>query len=565
MMKGFFLTLFAVMAMAVLSCGGDETTDPVASDEPRIGLKLLAGECNVDGAGDYIDGGNIAERLGSLAIQFYKEDGTIVKVNNKNAVSLTASDLSEEVTVKGIPTISNARVVFSGFEVGNISSPKWRGEARGIDFAKGKETVVSVVLYPVSGLGCFPTPLLVPRFGHTVTELPDGRILVAGGFSGLSNGNWQATDSVELIDPESGTIDQIASMKNFRAFHIAALLPDGRIIFTGGITVLENKKMEVTDYPQMPLTFTSPANGVELYTVDLPKVNERPRDKNGDVVTTDNSAVEFIDLTDDKFFPFQSYAYVRSDETTGAGTIFMAGGVKEGAAVSSIYGIEISVADTVTVVINEYYTDKPLVAPMMAAAGTDKVLILGGHKSSDTKFAYLVSSSSYDEWTGGTAPNLFLGAISSYLGDPNDPNDDVIVAASGLELPNGAGGFSMNGKSYKFGVALSAQSEGPLFWGTWLHDIVLNAADGYFTVIGGTSNSDITQAAVEANNFLEHVSLDSMDFNVHQSYDYFKVKRLLHRTVGAGGKMYLIGGIEDLKGTALVGTIELMQMNKPWE
>ncbi len=537
--------LIALVATALLSCGGEEAVD---DGEPLIGIKILAGECNTGDGADYIDGGNIEEKLGSLAIQFYTAAGTLVKVAGKNAVSLKNEELSESVKITGIPNISNARVVFSGFEVGNISSPKWRGEVSGVNFTKGKTTAVTVVLYPVAGLGCFPRPLSVPRFGHTVTELPDGRILISGGFTELSNGIWQATDSVELLDPESGTIDQIAGMVSRRALHIAVLLPDGRVIFTGGVTALETKKMTVADYPDMPLTLSFPANGVEVYTVGLPKVNLRTSD-------IDQSVTDFINDSSAEFFPFQSYAYVRSDETTGNGTIFMAGGVSNGTAVTSIYGIDITVGDPVSVTITQKHSDKPLVAPLMAAAGSDKAFIIGGHKASDTKFAHFVSNGSYDEWTGEALPNLFFGAIKADLAN------DTIVAASGLELPNGAGGFSMNNKGYKISPSTSVRSEGALFWGTWLHDLALNTAGGYFTVTGGTGSSDLSQEKVEANNFLEHVSLETMDFGTKQAFDYFKVPRILHRVaVTADGRLFLIGGIQDLKGTTLVDTIELMQL-----
>lgn len=536
--------LIAFVATALLSCGGEEAVD---DGEPLIGIKILAGECNTGDGADYIDGGNISDKLGSLAIQFYTATGTLVKVGGKNAVSLKNEELSESVKITGIPDISNARVVFSGFEMGNISSPKWRGEVRDVNFTKGKTTAVTVVLYPVAGLGCFPKPLSVPRFGHTVTELTDGRILISGGFTELSNGIWQATDSVELLDPESGAIDQIAGMAERRALHIAVLLPDGRVIFTGGVTALETKKMSVTDYPDMPLALSFPAKGVEVYTVGLSKVNQRTSD-------IDESVTDFINDSSAEFFPFQSYAYVRSDETTGNGTIFMAGGVSNGTAVTSIYGIDITVGDPVSVTINQKHADKPLVAPLMAAAGSDKALIIGGHKASDTKFAHFVSNGTYDEWTGEALPNLFFGAIKA------DLTNDTIIAASGLELPNGAGGFSMNNKGYKISPSLSVRTEGTLFWGTWLHDIAINAADNYFSVSGGTIRGDISESTVEGNQFFENVDFNIMDFN-QATYEYTKRPRLFHRIIMTADKRtYLIGGIEDLKGTTLLDTIEILQM-----
>ncbi|HOW52010.1 MAG TPA: kelch repeat-containing protein [bacterium] len=552
MTNRFFLLFVTIISMLVLSCGGDDASDQVGGDDSQIALTLLAAECP-----DYIGGSNIKEQLGSLAVQFYTEAGTLVKVNGKNAVSLSDDNLSDEVKVTGIPDINNARVVFSGFEKNNVSSPKWRGVVRGVDFKKGKETVVSVVLYPVYGMGCFPQTLLSPRFGHAVTELPDGRLLVSGGFTETSNGVWQATDKVELLDPESGTVDQLTAMKEYRAFHVAVALPDGRVVITGGVKELDMKALDMTDesgYPDLPLTFKTSPVGVELYTVNLAKKNQRPDG------VVDASTVEYIDLSDDKFFPFQSYAYVRSDEETGAGTIFMVGGVKDGAGLPNIYGVEISVGEDqkVTATVNQYNSTntETFVAPLVAAAGTDRVFVLGGHPKTSSKFAHLISAGTLEEWSGN-APNLFFGSIAA------DTVNNIVVAASGLELPKDATAFSMNGNSYRFNLSDSTGSEGPLFWGTWLHDMVFNGTDGYFSVVGGVGGFDTTAANIEANNFLEHVSIDTMDFN-DTAYEYIKVKRALHRTVVTADKMmYITGGIEDIKGTALVDTIELLYMNKP--
>jgi hypothetical protein len=65
---------------------------------------------------------------------------------------------------------------------------------------------------------------------HTATLLPDGRVLVTGGYSGDVGGG----SSAELYDPMLGTWSPMAAMSTARSRHTATLLPDGRVLVTGG-------------------------------------------------------------------------------------------------------------------------------------------------------------------------------------------------------------------------------------------------------------------------------------------------------------------------------------------
>ncbi|MDX1442351.1 MAG: kelch repeat-containing protein [Gammaproteobacteria bacterium] len=74
--------------------------------------------------------------------------------------------------------------------------------------------------------------MMTMRAAHTATRLEDGRVLLAGGCAG--NGCSPFTASAEIIGPESGAFTDTASMAVPRASHAAALLPDGRVLVTGG-------------------------------------------------------------------------------------------------------------------------------------------------------------------------------------------------------------------------------------------------------------------------------------------------------------------------------------------
>ena len=81
-----------------------------------------------------------------------------------------------------------------------------------------------------------PTPLawtvtgslITRRYIHTTTLLPNGKVLVAGGY----NGAYLA--SAELYDPVTGTWSATGNMISARSGHSATLLPDGTVLVAGG-------------------------------------------------------------------------------------------------------------------------------------------------------------------------------------------------------------------------------------------------------------------------------------------------------------------------------------------
>jgi large repetitive protein len=93
--------------------------------------------------------------------------------------------------------------------------------------------------------------LLEPRTNHTATLLPDGRVLIVGGFRDVRD-TMSDLASAELWDPATGVSTPAGSMAVGRAYHTATLLRDGRVLVVGG----RQRLAEVWD-PQT-LTF-SPA------------------------------------------------------------------------------------------------------------------------------------------------------------------------------------------------------------------------------------------------------------------------------------------------------------------
>ncbi|WP_437678659.1 Kelch repeat-containing protein [Sorangium sp. So ce131] len=75
-------------------------------------------------------------------------------------------------------------------------------------------------------------PMFSARVSHAAALLPDGRVLVTGG-SQLAFGDVYL-GSAEVLDPVSGTWLRLAPMLTTRSYHTATPLPDGRVLVAGG-------------------------------------------------------------------------------------------------------------------------------------------------------------------------------------------------------------------------------------------------------------------------------------------------------------------------------------------
>ena len=88
---------------------------------------------------------------------------------------------------------------------------------------------------PRSGQWQATAPMATAREGFSATRLPDGRVLVAGGWS---PGRQDADDRVETFDPATGLWAPFARLPTAVAQHSAVWLPgeEGRVLLLGGGT-----------------------------------------------------------------------------------------------------------------------------------------------------------------------------------------------------------------------------------------------------------------------------------------------------------------------------------------
>jgi N-acetylneuraminic acid mutarotase len=186
----------------------------------------------------------------------------------------------------------------------------------------------SAELYdPATGTWTPTGSMNVPRIGHTATLLMNGKVLVAGG------GDFGLYSSAELYDPVSGTWTLTGTMNCARGKHTATLLPDGRVLVSGGTAQGAVPTAEIYDPASQTWvatgemnvrrsahTATLLASGFVLVVGGLPT--------NGSVVAT--SSVEIYDPASGNWTLTNGLNTARSSHTAtllANGQVFAAGGV----------------------------------------------------------------------------------------------------------------------------------------------------------------------------------------------------------------------------------------------
>lgn len=84
---------------------------------------------------------------------------------------------------------------------------------------------VAGIYDPKAGVFTPTGQMLAPHGGHTATVLGNGKVLIAGGET------WET----ELYDSANGAFSLAGSLVTQRTYHTATLLKDGRVLVTGGL------------------------------------------------------------------------------------------------------------------------------------------------------------------------------------------------------------------------------------------------------------------------------------------------------------------------------------------
>lgn len=125
--------------------------------------------------------------------------------------------------------------------------------------AVAKPHLTSLAVFdPINQSVNFPSTMTDGRSSHTATLLPNGKILIAGGEGETSQHNAIPLNKTEIFDSYNLTCTVNTQMTSSRSSHTATILSDGRVLFCGG---------ESYTGPNVPLVST--VMTAELYNSNL--------------------------------------------------------------------------------------------------------------------------------------------------------------------------------------------------------------------------------------------------------------------------------------------------------
>ena len=143
----------------------------------------------------------------------------------------TSGNTSDDMlTALAVAIASNTAGVTYASLLSDASAPSFTAPAAGFSTA-----LANAYASTASGAGTFiplTATMTSARVLHTATLLPNGTILITGGQSAWSN---TPLNTAELYDPVANTFTVLtATMTTVRAGHTATLLPNGKVLITGG-------------------------------------------------------------------------------------------------------------------------------------------------------------------------------------------------------------------------------------------------------------------------------------------------------------------------------------------
>jgi hypothetical protein len=170
--------------------------------------------------------------------------GKVLIVGGENAEGALASAELYDPTTNTFTSTGSMTTARSGHTATLLANGKVliAGGASSPAFGIG-QMYIGVASLPTAELydpdtGTFsPTgTMTVGRLAHTATLLPNGKVLITGGYIAWDGqAGYQSTGSAEIYDPVSGSFSSTDPMIATRFWHSATLLQDGSVLIAGGI------------------------------------------------------------------------------------------------------------------------------------------------------------------------------------------------------------------------------------------------------------------------------------------------------------------------------------------
>lgn len=151
--------------------------------------------------------------------------------------ALSTTDLYDPMTdtFSAGPNLNTARSVHTATR---LPDGKWL-LAAGVDTNNDPQDTAEVLDPAILLSRNVANPMQAHRMGHTANLLSNGRVFVTGGLSDLNGTGFDpvnsALASTESYDPVNDNWVAGPNMSRPRAGHVAIPLPDGRILYAGGV------------------------------------------------------------------------------------------------------------------------------------------------------------------------------------------------------------------------------------------------------------------------------------------------------------------------------------------
>lgn len=125
---------------------------------------------------------------------------------------------------------------------------------------------VRAALYdPATGLWTAAGGFALGREGHSATVLASGKVLIAGGMHNDPTTKFQSLSDLAIFDPSLGTWSSAGTLLVARAYHGAALLKSGKLLFAGGTKWTGSTQTQLVDAEVF-----DPATGTSATTASMP-------------------------------------------------------------------------------------------------------------------------------------------------------------------------------------------------------------------------------------------------------------------------------------------------------
>ncbi len=342
------------------------------------GEQLADAELYTPGAGGGFDvsGGLHSERVDHKALALTGGQILITGGINGSGQVSSSAELYDPATQRLTLTKTPMTTARSGHTMTMLNS--------GMVLVAGGGTDTAELYDPAAGtFAATAGKMTAVRLHHTATLLNDGTVLIAGGVPNEASPSLQ---TAELYNPTTNSFTPVAAlMQSPRVYHVAALLPDGKVLLAGGSDAEDNSggatdTAEIYDPGNQTFTATTNTMSAQRYAAaDAVLTGGSVLIVDGGSSTTPTPSADIYNPATGMFSPTTgpptAVRFFHSVALLADGTVLVAGGANSIAPLNSseIYD---PTAGTFTPGLSMVYQRSQFTAT--ALSGDTGVLIAGG-------------------------------------------------------------------------------------------------------------------------------------------------------------------------------------------